>query len=153
VGYRGVVSHLNAVPLGNDREHFGKYLVALHERIHPFFSDRYLTSLSDQPAADSRNDMTLTTLVELVIASDGSISQLGVICSSGNEDFDIGVLDSISWALPFPPPAPATLSNDGKLYLRWWFGRNPVLGCAAIYARPFKLGMDATGNAGVASPR
>ena len=153
VGYHGVVSPLNVVRLGDERMDFGKYLVSMHERIHPFFSDRYLEALTDQPAGDPRNDMTLTTLVEIVIARDGSISQLGVVCPSGNEDFDIGVLDSISWAVPFAPPAPTTLSSDGKLYLRWWFGRNPVLACAVFYARPFKLVLDATDDAGVASPR
>lgn len=149
----GVVSHSTRVPLGDERLDFGKYLIAMHNKIHPFFSDGYVVSLTGQPAGDPRNDMTLTTLVEVVIARDGTISQLGVVCSSGNEDFDIGVLDSISRAAPFAPPAPATLSNDEKLYFRWWLARNPVLGCAAIYAYPFKLLIDATSDAGVASPQ
>jgi hypothetical protein len=128
VGYRGVVSHFSAVPLGNDREDFGKCLVAMHERIHPFFSDRYLTSLIDQPAGDPRNDMSLTTLVEIVIARDGSISQ--------------------SRLLPrrrYPTMGSSTSVGGSVVIL--------CLDVPAIYARPFKLGMDATSDAGVASPR
>ena len=153
IGYPPVVTDANQLPLGGDRRNFGMYMVAMHNRIHPVFSDRYVAWLKTLPPTDSRNDMDLTTLVEMVIDRDGSISQLGVICSSGNENFDIGVLDSIAQAVPFGSPAPGTLSSDGKLYLRWWFARNPVLGCSTMSARPYRLVIGAASDAGAATRR
>jgi hypothetical protein len=153
IGYQSVVRGVNQRPLGRDRKDFGMYMVTMHNRIHPVFSDRYVEWLTTLPPTDSLNDMGLTTLVEMAINHDGSISQLGVVCSSGNEDFDIGVLDSIAQAGPFRSPPTVTLSNDGKFYVRWWFARDAVQGCSTINARPYMLVLGVVSDAGVAAGR
>ena len=147
VGYQGIAERSTRVRF-SDRKELAHCLISMHNRIHPRFSERYFASLSAQPASDPRNDMTLATLAEIVIARDGSISQMGVICSSGNEDFDIGVLDSISRAAPFEPPPQDTRSSDDKFYVRWWFHRDPTFGCALLRVRPYKLVIDAGSGAG-----
>src|SRR5262249_24614672 len=94
-GYQGAVTGSNQVAIGRERGAFVNYLDGVHNKIHPIFTDTYLEWLSNLPPADPRNDMSLTALVELAIEQDGTISNVGVICSSGNEDFDIGVLDAV----------------------------------------------------------
>src|SRR5689334_13566717 len=147
-GYHGAVTALNQVAIGRERGVFVNYLVGVHNKIHPIFTDSYLEWLTSLPPADPRNDLSRTTLVELVIEQDGTISNLGVVCSSGNEDFDIGVLDAVTQAAPFGTPARVTLSSDDKLYVRWWFSRHPVMGCSTINARAFRLALDAPPDAG-----
>jgi TonB family protein len=106
------------------------YLVAMHERIHPVFSDAFLEWLDTFPTSDPLNNPQLGTVVEIVLTTEGRLVGLGVVRSSGIRSFDVGVLDSIDGAQPFGSPPDRLVSPDGRVYMRWEFRRDPTLACA-----------------------
>jgi TonB family protein len=137
--YASRVTPGNFTALGMDRAvPFARYLNAMHARIHPFFGDWFLESLEarDGGASDDRN---LVTRIELIVAPDGTIKQMGVVRSSGQRAFDIAVLDSVDRARPFPAAPGELRSPDGNVYLHWEFHRDPKFACSTMGARPFIL--------------
>lgn len=141
--------YVSVVKVGNQRAlgmpaaiSFAKYLNAMHNRIHPIFTDTYLASLDKLPKDDPRNDPKLVTRVELVISpDDGRILQLGVVRSSGVASFDTAAVDSVNSAAPFGPATPDMASSDGKIYIHWELHRDPVLGCSTKGVQPFRLAL------------
>jgi hypothetical protein len=118
---------------------FAWYTARLHNLIHPKFTE-FLESLENLPTEHLLNDPTLRTVLELgVDGLSGCLTRIGVIESSGARDFDLGVLDSIAAAMPYPPAPVETWSKGGVVYVRWEFYRKPEFACSTYFSRPYKL--------------
>jgi TonB family protein len=137
--YKTSIRQNRLVPLGSADTEFARYIVAMHERIHPFFGDWFLRSLDDLPATDPMNAPELQTRVEIVIDKSGRATRTGVVWTTGNSAFDVAVLESLDRAQPFAPPSSEILSADGNLYMHWLFYRDEVCGCSALGARPLLM--------------
>jgi TonB family protein len=118
---------------------FASYLNGMHNRIHPIFADSFLDSLDSLPQNHPLNDQHLVTKLEIVLAKDGHLKQMGVVKTSGITAFDIAALDSVDRAQPFGPAPTAIVSPDGNVYLHWEFHRDEVYACSTQGARPFIL--------------
>ncbi len=131
----------NIAALGDAREPFARYLVGMHQRIHPIFTDQYLASLEASPSAPGHAlDKAAYTELELVLhKTTGNIALMSVRKSSGSPEFDVAALESVDHAAPFGPAPDVIASPDGKVYVHWQFHRDPVVGCSPINVRPFKL--------------
>jgi hypothetical protein len=78
-------------PLNGARVAFATYVVAMHNRIHPTFTDDFLSSLPSLPKGDPLAG--LTTRLEIVLDKEtGRITRMGVIKTSGSTSFDVGAL-------------------------------------------------------------
>jgi TonB family protein len=126
---------------------FATYLNGMHNRIHPFFADSFLGSLSALPKENPLNDPKLITTLEIVVTKDGHIVKMGVVKTSGITAFDVAALDSVQRASPFGPAPGAIVSPDGRVYLHWEFHRNEVYACSTMNARPFLLSTPSHGPA------
>ena len=71
----------------------------------------------------------------------GCVVRLGVLHSSGVEEFDIGALDAVFRAAPYPVAPEQIRSRDGVVYLRWEFYRRPDWACSMYFAHPSFLSM------------
>jgi TonB family protein len=120
------------------------YLNALHNQIHPAFTDSFLTGLVGQDAGDALDDPHLITRLEIVLDAQGRVSTLGVVRSSGQVRFDLAALEAVTRSGPYPQPPPELRSFDGNVYLHWEFHRNPTFACSTMNARPFRLMLDPT---------
>jgi hypothetical protein len=117
---------------------FASYLNAIHNRLHPVFADRFLSSLSRLPSDHPMNNMEMTTNLEIVLhPQDGRIVRMGITKHSGVTAFDIGALDSVKRAAPFGTAPPSIVSPDGKVYFHWEFHRLPQYACSTYFARPY----------------
>jgi TonB family protein len=137
-GYVPVVRPGDQTALTSAQIGFATYLNGMHVRIHPIFAS-FLASLDDLPPDDPLNDPHLVVRLELVVAADGRIQQLGIVRTSGITAFDVAALDSVDRAQPFQPTPTAIRSPDGNVYLHWEFHRNERLACSTWGSRPFVL--------------
>jgi len=132
----------NQGPLGNAAVPFAKYLVAMHNRIHPLFTDGSLARLDDLRPNDPLNDTTLMTRLELVIdGNTGNLLKQSIVRTSGLPAFDALAVDAVTRAAPFEPASGMLWSSDGNVYVHWEFRRDPVFGCSTMHVRPFLLHM------------
>ena len=130
----------NQTALNTAQSAFANYLNAIHQRLHPMFAGRFLTSLDRLPSDHPLNDMEMMANLEIVVRpEDGQIVRMGVTKPSGVTAFDIGALDSVRKASPFGAAPSAIVSPDGNVYLHWGFFRNPTFACSTYHARPFML--------------
>jgi TonB family protein len=135
---------------------FAHSMNAMHNKIHPIFADSYLSSIEGLPVDHPLNrpgslvegdwirtlpppdDAGIRTLVEIVLrGTDGAILGLGVVLSSGVDEFDAAVLEAVERASPFGAPPTATLSADGTMRMEWHFFRSLTVACSTINAKPF----------------
>ena len=129
----------NQTAINGARWAFAAYMNSMHNRIHPLFSDTFLSSLDSLPAGHPLNDQRLSTEIEIILSQEsGDVVRVGVIKSSGITAFDIAALDSVRRAAPFGTPPPEIVSPDGNVYLHWEFHRNREA-CSTYNARPFLL--------------
>lgn len=115
------------------------YLVAVHERLHVSFADRFLATLAPRgPEAPVNGDLSVR--VELVLAgADGGILRVGMLRTSGVSEFDVGTLAAIQDAGPFGTAPTAIRSFDGSVYVQWTLFRDPTLACNLREAAPLLL--------------
>jgi TonB family protein len=118
---------------------FARYLNAMHARIHPQFTDRFLKSLSSLPCEHPLNERQLVTRLEVVLAPDGRVQRIGVVRPSTEPDFDIAALDSVDRAQPFGATPASIRSPDGLFYMHWEFHRDEIYACSTMGVRPFLL--------------
>jgi TonB family protein len=137
--YQSAVRFENLAPIGVSARAMATYLVAMHNRIHPIFTDQFLSDLDKQPRTDPMNDMHLSVELEIIVNPDGSVSKMGITRSSGVKEFDYHALDAVYRAAPFGPTPKIVQSPDGMFYIHWTFNRDPVLGCSTANVRPFML--------------
>ena len=84
------------------------------------------------------DDLGVWAMVDVVLrGSDGAILSLGVVRSSGVDEFDAAALETFARAAPFGPAPPTTLSADGALYIEWPFFRSPLVACSTVGAHPY----------------
>ncbi len=116
----------------------GVYLVTVHNRIHPIFSDQILHALDSVLSNDPRNDPKLVVRLEIALRGiDGTITRMGVVRTSGVPSFDTAALEAVERAAPFGSSPKNIRSTDGNVYFHWDFHRDPVFACSTINARPF----------------
>ncbi len=118
---------------------FARYLNAMHNRIHPIFTDSFLPTLDVRPKSDPINDPTLAVLLEIVLSADGQLLRMGVVQPSGQLEFDVAALASVERAAPYGPVPAPMLSSDGSVYVHWQFKRDEIYACTTMNARPFLL--------------
>ena len=151
-GYVPSVRTGNQVALNTARSAFAGYLNAMHNRIHPLFSDSWLATLDSLPATQALNNPRLSTNLEIVLEQkSGDIERMGVIRSSGNNAFDSAVLYVVKRAAPYGTPPQEIVSPDGNVYVHWAFHRNSEA-CSPFNARPFLLKAQATARPGSFTP-
>jgi hypothetical protein len=122
-----------------DEPAFAQYLVAMHARLHPIFSDTFLNALDTLPPEHPMNAPDLRATLELVLESQtGRLIHRGVIETSGVTAFDVSAIAAVERAAPFGAPPSATLSSDGKFYVHWTFRRDGMA-CSALGAHPYRL--------------
>ena len=130
----------NQTALNTAHSPFANYLNAIHQRLHPVFADRFLSSLDRMPNDHPLNDMEMKTNLEIVLRpEDGRIVRMGVTKHSGVTAFDIGALESVRKASPFGTAPSAIVSPDGNVYLHWEFHRQPQYACSTYFARPYLI--------------
>jgi hypothetical protein len=130
----------NQRPIGSAALTFAKYLNAMHNRIHPRFTDEALSRLDGLRPNDPLNDTTLMTRLELVIdGQTGRVVKQTVVRTSGLAAFDALAIDAVSRAAPFEPASAMLWSSDANVYVHWEFMRDPVFGCSTMHVRPFLL--------------
>jgi TonB family protein len=118
---------------------FAHYAVAMHKRIHPIFTDQFLSSLDQLPPTNPMNDMRIATTLEIVLNRDGTVDKVGILRSSGVTAFDIAAIDSVQRAQPFGNAPDAIVSFDDRVHARWEFHRDPVIGCSTVNTWPIML--------------
>jgi len=114
------------------RAPFARYLLAVHDRLHPVLAGE-LARLAPAPP-------DLLTNVELVLhANTGRIVRAGVVEPSGSPAFDAAVLRAFDRAQPFGAAPSVITSPGGNVYLHWTIHRDPAEGCRPSNARPFRV--------------
>ena len=121
------------VALGTRARPLAVYIVSMHRRIHPLFTDQFLAGFDARHELD---DPQLSTQLEIVVRADGSLDRVTIVRSSGAPGLDVAAVDSVTHAAPFDPVPAAIRSADGKLHLTWKFHRDAVLGCATLGVDP-----------------
>lgn len=135
-----------SLKLNTARFAFATYLVQMHNRIHPVFSDQILAFLDSLGGAHPLNDLSLYTGIELAIEPNaGAVVHLGLVRSSSQLAFDALAIEAIHRAEPFGPTPQDIRSEDGKVYIHWEFHRNvkyacSTLKCATVYTRRTLIG-------------
>ncbi len=135
---KGWVQPGNQEPLGNRQKLFRNYLWVVHEKMHVFFADGFLDSLSMFAPDDPINDISLHAVAEFEILAGGQVNEVRVVKSSGNMMFDAAAVDALYRAGPHRPPPKPLLSWNNRLYLRWGFYRNQRK-CGVFNAEPYIL--------------
>jgi TonB family protein len=143
-GYVPAISGRKLLAIGSAAPAFADYLIRVHARIHPIFSDSTLGALDRLPPSHPLNDNSLRVTLELVIDDQGRLARLGVVQPSGRVAFDVIVLHAVESAAPFEPPPAQVLSSDRLFYLHWSFARDTTA-CSTMNARPYLLAPAQTG--------
>ena len=130
----------NNTALNTARVPFASYLNRIHNRLHPVFAERFLSSLDGLPQSHPANRHDLSTNLEIVLSpEDGRIVRMGVTKASGTTVFDVNALEAVQKASPFGAAPDAVISPDGHVYLHWEFHRDPKYACSTYFARPLML--------------
>lgn len=157
--YVASVKFGNQTALNTAKSPFASYLNTIHNQLHPFFGDDYLSSLDDLPKSHPLTNPKLTTWLEVVVDGEfGRIVRMGVVKTSGVTAFDVAALDAMERASGgasrgFGKPPSAILSSDGNVYLHWEFHRNPMVACTTANARPYLVNMPGKGEPRKPGPR
>lgn len=116
---------------------FLAYVESLHRSsLHDVYSRGWLGRLDELSKTHALSNLALEITVGLVIAEKtGAIERIFVIKSSGSELFDVGALEAITRASPFPAP-PATLTHgEDSISLSWRLFRHAEYACSTSFAR------------------
>jgi len=101
------------------------YLQALHAKVHPLWSDNFLAMATAQlPKEHPVNLMSRVAELELALASGGDVVDVKVSKPSGSTEFDAAAVDVVKTSTPFTNASEATLSDDGKVHVKWIFARD-----------------------------
>ncbi len=117
---------------------FAVYIARMHRGIHKRWGYNFLEGLSDKSASNPMNDMSLWTMLEIVVNPDGTIDKMTIVRNSGLLTFDVAALSVVDEAAPYERTPKKIRSPDGKVYMHWSFHRGPRQ-CGTFNARPFIL--------------
>ena len=127
---------MHTLPTDSVKQASSRFINSAHLRIHPHFVAK-LAGFDALSADDPRNEMNLSARFELHVAPDGAVAELRLLRSSGVEDFDRAVLESVRSAAPFEAPPTELLSADRRVHVRWDFARDGVFACSPMYTALF----------------
>ena len=117
----------------------GAYLSKMHRRMHKLWGFGVLEDWDTMKEDSPLNNPSLTTTLEIVLNSDGTVHTVTVAERSGYLPFDVAAIDVAYEAAPYPPLPPDMLSANGKGYMRWPFHRDSRQ-CSTPYVSFFVLG-------------
>jgi hypothetical protein len=116
------------------------YVSAIHNCIHPLFSDSFLASLAGLAPDHALSNAKLTARVLLVIdGRSGALERASLVLGSGEPVFDAAAIASVRGSFPIRPVPPQILSSDGKVYIVWEFMRHEVIACTTFNTRLYQL--------------
>lgn len=118
------------------RSPFATYIARMHDRVHNSYH-QFVENLPVGPSGPF-GDMTLRTLLEIVLNRDGTVHRVGVVRSSGLSMFDYGAYNAVMRGQPYPVAPDDILSGDGRVYMHWDFHREQPY-CHQSHARPYIL--------------
>jgi chemotaxis protein histidine kinase CheA len=128
----------NQTALGTRAHPFALYIAQMHRKIHKLWGFGFLTDLDLKSDSNPMNDMTLWTLVEVVLKPDGTVDKATIARTSGVLTYDVASLDAVFTGGPYPPTPREIRSADGKVYLHWRFHRDQRQ-CGTFGVDPFIL--------------
>jgi TonB family protein len=102
-----------------------EWLDAVHDKLHERWADSFLENARQYlPQNDPLNDASLAVTLTITVAPDGSLKEVVIAKSSGNQKFDAAAHDVVMDAAPFPQPPAELRSDDGLYHLTWVFARD-----------------------------
>ncbi len=138
-GYKSALQAVTTVKSGDAQGEFTDYISVIHNRLHPIFTDGFLASLEQLPDHHPLNRETLNAWVEVVLDGNGRIVRMGILRSSGVEEFDLASLEAMWRASPFGKPPREIVSIDGRVYVRWELWREPYYACSTYFGKAHVL--------------
>jgi len=101
------------------------YLQALHAKVHRLWADNFLAMATAQlPKEHPVNLASRVTELEIALAANGNVVEVRVSKPSGSTEFDAAAVDVVKTSAPFAEASEATLSDDGKVHVKWTFARD-----------------------------
>jgi TonB family protein len=101
------------------------YLQALHAKVHRLWADNFLAMATAQlPKEHPVNLMSRVAELDLALASGGDVVEVKVSKSSGSTEFDAAAVDVVKTSTPLAEASETTLSDDGKVHVKWLFARD-----------------------------
>jgi hypothetical protein len=128
----------NQTALGTRADPFALFIARMHRKIHKFWGFGFLVDLDAKPDSNPMNNMSLWTMIEIVVAQNGSVEKATIVHASGLLTFDVAALDTVFSAGPYEATPRAIRSADGKVYLHWRFHRDQRQ-CGTFGVDPFIL--------------
>jgi hypothetical protein len=128
----------NQTALGTRADPFALYIARMHRKIHKFWGFGFLVDLDAKPDSNPMNNMSLWSMIEIVVAQNGSVEKATIVHGSGLLTFDVAALDTVFSAGPYEATPRAIRSADGKAYLHWRFHRDQRQ-CGTFGVDPFIL--------------
>lgn len=134
-GYVPRVDRGNLVAIDSQRADWDEYVRRVHKKLHFEFAHGFLGTL---PSFGPLGNPNLVTTVELAVRGDGSPAHVGIVRSSGDEFYDLGVMAVVLQSAPYARPPASIQSPDSLTYLHWALHRNESQ-CGIWNAEPFIL--------------
>jgi TonB family protein len=101
------------------------YLQAMHAKVHRLWNDNFLAMAAAQlPKDHPVNLMSRVVELELSLAIGGDVVDVKVSKPSGSTEFDAAAVDVVKTSTPFAEASETTLSDDGKVHVKWIFARD-----------------------------
>lgn len=116
------------------------YLARMHRTIHQRWANGFIPRVQDRHSnAHPLNDMTLQTIVEIVIDAElGEVVSTNIVSGSGNTIYDAEAV-LVSRSIRGLPAAPESIvSPDGMVYVHWTYWRD-ARQCGTFGARIYRL--------------
>ena len=114
----------NQTALGTRAHPFALYIARAHRKIHRLWGFGFLVDLDMKSDSHPMNDMSLWTMIEVVLTPDGKVKKTTIVRPSGVLSYDVAALSVVYTAAPYPRAPRAIRSKDGNVYLHWRFHRN-----------------------------
>ncbi|HRC58431.1 MAG TPA: hypothetical protein PKU97_21060, partial [Kofleriaceae bacterium] len=128
----------NQTALKTRAQPFAVYLARMHRRIHELWGFGFLEFLDGKSSDHPLNDFDLWTDIEVALNPDGSVYKTTIAKTSGNLEFDVAAVGTITSGAPYDATPEVIRSVDQRVYLRWGFYRN-WRQCGTFNAHPFIL--------------
>jgi TonB family protein len=114
----------NQTALNTRAAPFAEFIARMHRNIHALWGFGVLEEWDELPRSSPLNNDTLLTMLEIVLARDGTIDKVSVVQASGYVAYDAAAVDVVYSAGPYPDPPSVIRSANGKIYIHWRFFRD-----------------------------
>jgi hypothetical protein len=113
------------------------------ESLHDVYSRGFLASLDKLSKTHALSNLALEVTVGLSIAQEtGALQAAFLLKSSGSELFDVGSLEAITQAAPFPSPPAGLIDATGNLHMKMRLFRHPDYACSASFVEQLTASED-----------